>query len=124
MIRTAACSCGQLSARCQGEPAKVSVCHCLACQRRTGPAFGIAAFFPREAVGVSGQAAAFIRPSDSGHLVTHHFCPSCGSTVYWEPSRRPETIAVGVGAFADPSFPPPSQAVNDQDRHRWVTLDL
>jgi len=49
--------------------------------------------------------------SDSGQPVTFHFCAVCGSTVYWEPHRKPEMIAVAVGAFADPAFPPPLQAV-------------
>jgi hypothetical protein len=32
--------------------------------------------------------------------VTFHFCPNCGSSVFWEPSRIPEAIAVAVGCFA------------------------
>jgi len=41
-----------------------------------------------------------------------------GSTVLWEPSRKPETIAVAVGAFADPAFPPPSKVVYEQSATR------
>ena len=37
--RTATCRCGQLRAECQGEPVRVSVCHCLDCQKRTGSVF-------------------------------------------------------------------------------------
>ncbi|HEX9905358.1 MAG TPA: aldehyde-activating protein, partial [Propylenella sp.] len=33
--RRASCSCGQLSVTCEGEPVRISMCHCLACQRRT-----------------------------------------------------------------------------------------
>jgi hypothetical protein len=32
-IRTATCRCGRLKAECKGEPVRVSVCHCLDCQR-------------------------------------------------------------------------------------------
>ena len=42
-IRKAACCCGQLRAVCQDEPVRISVCHCLDCQRRTGSAFGFQA---------------------------------------------------------------------------------
>ena len=52
--------------------------------------------------------------------VTFYFCPHCGSTVYWEPRRKPEIVAVAVGAFADPAFPAPSQAVYAEHRHIWV----
>ncbi len=122
MARIATCSCGRLRVACAGEPRKVSLCHCLDCQKRTGSAYGIAAFFPREAVTATGAATRFTRASDSGHPVTFHFCPNCGSTVYWEPARLPHLVAVAVGAFADPDFPAPSQAVHDQHRHGWVTV--
>ena len=41
--RDASCSCGQLHLTCEGEPVRISVCHCLACQQRTGSAFGVQA---------------------------------------------------------------------------------
>jgi hypothetical protein len=37
----------------------------------------------------------------------YHFCPECGSTVYWEFALAPESLGVAVGAFTDPAFPPP-----------------
>ncbi len=120
MTRTATCSCGQLTIRCTVEPTKVALCHCLACQKRTGSPYGIAAFFRRDMVEAAGRAQRYTRPSDNGHEVTFHFCPDCGATVYWEPQRKPDMIAVAVGAFADPAFPPPSQEVNVECRHPWV----
>ena len=36
MERVAECHCGQLRALTSGEPDSVYVCHCKACQRRTG----------------------------------------------------------------------------------------
>jgi hypothetical protein len=124
MIRLACCSCGQLQARCAGEPDLVSVCHCKACQRRTGGGFGIAAFFSRTAVAVSGESRSFTRSSDSGFAVTFHFCPACGSTVCWEPDRKPQTIAVAVGAFADSNFPAPTREVYTDNRCAWIGLQI
>ena len=49
--REAACSCGQLRVATEREPTYVVVCHCLACQRRTGSAFGAQAWFSSERVG-------------------------------------------------------------------------
>jgi hypothetical protein len=105
---------------CAGEPKKVSLCHCLACQKRTGSSYGIAAFFERPDVRVDGASKCYTRDSDRGFPVSFHFCPDCGSTVYWEPQRMPALIAVGVGCFADPAFPAPTQAVYEQHRHPWV----
>lgn len=119
-MRTATCSCGQLSATCSGEPNLVSLCHCLACQKRTGSAYGIAAFFAKDKVSTSGVAKQFTRQSDSGFEITFHFCRECGSSVYWEPRRRPELLAVAVGAFSDPNFPAPNKEVYLAHRHLWV----
>jgi len=110
-MRTATCSCGQLSIKCSGEPTLVAQCHCLACQRRTGSTYGIGAFFPRAGVNVSGAEKTFTRQSDSGYPIVFHFCPECGSNVYWEPRRKPEVVAVAAGAFADPTFPGPTKEV-------------
>jgi hypothetical protein len=44
-VCSACCSCGQLQVTTTGEPVRISVCHCLACQRRTGSAFGVQARF-------------------------------------------------------------------------------
>ena len=120
MTRVASCSCGNLEVSCLGKPALISMCHCLACQKRTGAPFGIAAFFPKTEVTVRGKAKTFQRHSDNGHQITFHFCGSCGSTVYWKPMRLPEMIAVGVGAFADPDFPKPDREVYTQSRHNWI----
>lgn len=118
--RRAACSCGQLHLTAEGEPIRVSICHCLACQRRTGSAFGVQARFPRDKVVVEGRAARYVRTADSGHRATFHFCPECGSTVYYELDQAPDAIAVPVGAFADPGFPPPRISIYEARRHAWA----
>jgi hypothetical protein len=118
--RVAACGCGQLRILCPADPLKVSLCHCLECQRRTGTPFGIAAFFDARTTETSGDSTLYQRASDKGFPVTSHFCATCGSTVFWYPSRMPTLVAVAVGCFADPAFPAPTQAVYDQHRHAWV----
>jgi hypothetical protein len=119
-IRTASCSCGQLRVACEGEPVRISMCHCLACQKRTGSIFGVQARFPRERVSIEGLHTAYERVADSGNRVTTHFCPDCGSTVFWELEVAPDLIAVAVGAFADPGFPDPKHSVFENMRHRWA----
>ena len=121
-MRTASCSCGNLKAHCQGEPVRVSMCHCLACQQRTGSAFGVQARWPRESVQIEGKASLYRRTGDTGKVVTFSFCPDCGGTVYWEIPGLDGFLAVAVGAFADPNFPAPRVAVYEARRQPW-TLD-
>ncbi|WP_420418895.1 GFA family protein [Pacificispira sp.] len=122
VVRTAACACGQLTARCTGEPVSVSLCHCLDCQRRTGSPFGIAAFFDIASVSTGGESAEFLRRGDSGFDIAFHFCPRCGGTVYWYPAAKPGYVAVAVGAFADPTFPKPTKSVYTDRRHPWLDM--
>jgi hypothetical protein len=121
--RTATCACGQLRATCTGEPARLSVCHCLDCQRRTGSVFAFNATFPAAQVTTSGAHKSFTRSSEDGFWVAHHFCPDCGSTVFYEIERRPGMVSVPVGGFADPTFPEPSISVYRERGHPWVKLD-
>ena len=118
--QVASCSCGQLRLTCEGEPVRISLCHCLECQKRTGSVFATQARFPRERVTVEGRATQWTRAGDSGGSATFSFCPVCGSTVYWEPREMPDFVSVAVGAFADPSFPPPRVSVYEERRHPWA----
>lgn len=120
--RLASCSCGQLTAEVKGEPVRVSICHCLACQRRTGSVFGEQARFPRENVAISGVSTEYVRVRDEGSKARFHFCPSCGSTVYYEAEGLEAFVAIPVGAFADPSFPSPRVSVYESRKHPWVVL--
>jgi hypothetical protein len=121
--REATCQCRQLRVRLSGDPALVSACHCLACQRRTGAVFGSTSFFSRDqVVAVEGEHRIWGRTADSGRSLTFHFCPTCGSTVYWEAERVPGMVGVAVGGFADPTFPAPSLAVWTENQHAWLSL--
>jgi hypothetical protein len=118
--RRASCSCGQLQVTCEGEPVRISMCHCHACQRRTGSIFGVQARFPRERVRIGGNATRFARTADSGNTISYGFCPNCGSTMFWEGTGFPDLIAVAVGNFAAPDFPPPRISVWEDKRHAWA----
>jgi hypothetical protein len=119
-IRLASCSCGQLRVACDGDPVRISICHCLACQKRTGSVFAAQARFPRDRVTIQGIATPWTRLGDSGDPATFQFCPVCGSTVYWELTGAPGFLAVAVGAFADPAFPPPHVSVYEERQHPWA----
>lgn len=120
--RLAACSCGQLTAQVEGDPVRVSVCHCLACQRRTGSVFGQQARFHRDQVTTAGESTVFVRVGDEGSTARFHFCPRCGATVWYEMDGLPEHLAVPVGAFADPAFPSPTVSVYEERQHGWVVM--
>jgi len=119
--RIAKCGCGQLSVSVTGEPDMVVMCNCTACQRRSGSQFGSGAFFQRSNAAITGDYKAYTRLGDSGKRLTNYFCPTCGTNIAWEAEFRPGWIGVAVGAFAEPSFPPPNVVLYDGQRHAWIT---
>lgn len=121
-MREAACSCGQLRLTAQGDPVRISMCHCLACQRRTGSAFGMQARWPKEQVDITGRYTEYVRASDVGQERMLRFRPDCGATVFWSSEGWTDTIAVAIGAFADPSFPRPTVSVWESRRYPWLSL--
>jgi len=122
LARIATCRCGQLRAECEGEPVRISVCHCLDCQKRTGSAFAAQARWPDDKVKVTGKSSTWVRTADSGHRATYRFCPDCGSTVAYVIEGWPGVTAIPLGAFADPSFPAPRFSVYEHRKHPWTVV--
>jgi hypothetical protein len=115
--RQATCNCGQLSVNYEGpDPERVSLCQCYECQRRTGSVFAVQTRLPLERVTIEGKSSTWTFPVDGKQAefrscdsggATYHFCPECGSTVYWDIAIAPNFLGVAVGAFTDSTFPPP-----------------
>ncbi len=120
--RVATCRCGQLRATCTGDPVRVSVCHCLACQKRSGSAFAVQARWPDERVELAGEFRQWSQAGDSGTIATFRFCPTCGATVAYTSAGVPGFTIVAVGAFADPAFPSPEISVYESRKHPWVAI--
>jgi hypothetical protein len=128
--RTASCACGQLTVTTKGpDPERRSLCTCHLCQKQTGSVFGVQARFPREEVTIAGKSNVWKYPGKGGPTVTgrtcadggttFHFCPVCGSTVYYVVDADPDRIGVKVGSFADPAFPPPIIAGFEEYKFPW-----
>ena len=123
IMRTAGCCCGSLRVDTTGEPANVVACHCRECQRRTGAPFGVGVYFPKERVRTEGPSKEYVRDGQEGRKLRFHFCPDCGTTVYWFYDRGPDRIGIALGAFADPSFPRPTRSVWEEAQHSWVAFE-
>jgi hypothetical protein len=103
--RHAACSCGQLHLTIVGEPSRISMCHCLECQRRTG---AVISAYRTE---MKGQSVA-----------TFSYPLPCRSLAGEGDLLAAEARLVAIGTFADSKFPAPNIAVWEESRHPWVTL--
>jgi hypothetical protein len=120
--RTASCRCGQLRVTTSGGPDRISVCHCLACQKRTGSAFSAQMRWAAECVEIEGESKQWIRTADSGQQTIYNFCPECGSTVHYRGGNFPDVIAVPLGAFDDPYVCGIDYSVWEERKHDWVEI--
>jgi len=129
--RKASCRCGKLSVTYKGpDPERRTLCSCNSCQLRTGTAFSIQGRFPRDMVKIEGESTTWTFPDESGKQVayrscdsggaTYHFCPVCGSTVYWDIAAAPDIIGIAIGNFTDPTFPPPVISGFEAYGHPWA----
>ena len=97
-MRRAQCACGGLKVEVTPDPQLVIMCHCEECQRRTGAPFGVAAYFGKNDVAFSGESTVYERISDAGRWIRGHFCPTCGTTLYWFFEFRAGLIGIaGLG---------------------------
>jgi hypothetical protein len=125
--RTASCRCGKLRATATGEPVRVSACHCLNCKKRTGSAFAVQARWPKDDVRIEGESKTFVMVADSGNRGIFHFCPECGSDVFYEidgkfDDKFNDLIAIPLGAFDDPYFASPAFSVWEERKCGWVEI--
>jgi len=120
--RTAKCQCGVLQARVSGDPLLVLVCHCSACQHRTGAPFSYCVYFERSKVRLEGTSNCYEREGQAGRKLRYHFCPRCGTTVYWELDFRPDRYGIAATLFDEKSFPVPTLSIWEENRCDWIVL--
>jgi len=65
----------------------------------------------------------FVRTRDAGLPVEMHFCPECGTSVYWQAAFLAGHVGIAAGAFCDPAFPQPTVSAWERTRHPWVAVD-
>ena len=103
MAYTGGCSCGAV----RFEVAKylfVLACHCDACKKRTGSAFGVSVVVEEADIeDISGETKTFTRKAESGRTVDNEFCPNCGTTIHWRIEATPTRRIFEGGAFDDMS---------------------
>jgi hypothetical protein len=127
--RTAQCACGRVEVTVEGEPLAVVTCHCDFCQKRTGSVLSVGAqFTPEQVVSISGETKTYngLEIDGVGALggvsIDYTFCPTCGSTVFWNFAFEEQSITgLAVGNFVDPDFPAPTVEFCTATRHHWVS---
>lgn len=105
-IHEGGCLCGAVRYRVKADPVRASACHCTSCQRRTGSAFGVGAYFRGEDVEIlRGELKTYeYRSDETQRWLRTEFCVNCGGTVTWTAEALPGMRAIAGGSFDDPKW--------------------
>src|SRR3546814_6489040 len=88
------CHCGRISFEVEGEISQVVDCNCSHCSKKGYLLW----FVPRERLRLATPADGLAVYSFNRHVITHHFCPTCGCAPFGfgvDPSGQ-TTAAVNV----------------------------
>ena len=122
MEHRAQCSCGNLKLVARAEPYAVVICHCKACQKRTGSVLGAGAYFEQRDVTIEGSSQRYQRMVDDRKFRSF-FCPNCGTSLFWNTDLHPTGIGVAMGCFEDHMRFFPSRSVWESEKSGWLNLD-
>jgi hypothetical protein len=104
--RQGGCVCGAVRYIAQGNLARVTICHCTWCQRRTGSAFGVEAVYDTSTVVFVGSLIGTYRhvSDTSGRWLDQYFCTRCGTNLGLTLEAAPGVRSIPAGTFDDPSW--------------------
>jgi len=81
-------------------PLWVLACHCDACKKRTGSAYGVSLVVENKSVKeFTGETRTYTRVGDSGNKVSYEFCPNCATTLRWHVDIVPNRQVFAGGAL-------------------------
>jgi len=83
----------------------------------------VLAFFNKDQLTISGKTQTHQSTADSGNTRTRHFCPTCGSRLFSENSKAPDTIGIAVGSFDDSDWFRPEVILYVSELPLWDRSD-
>ena len=112
------CHCGAIRYELDAEPKWSALCHCGDCRRHAGaPVVGWSAFPEASLRVVKGHPKVY-RSSEHGR---RHFCPDCGTGLfYFNAVNLPSIADVQIATLDDPNAVAPQVHVQTAERLAWM----
>ena len=112
------CHCGAIRYDVHAEPKWSALCHCSDCRRHAGaPVVGWAAI-PEHGLKVTKGQPKVYRSSEHGR---RHFCPDCGTGLfYFNAVHLPGIADVQLATLDDPDAIAPQIQVQTAERLAWM----
>jgi hypothetical protein len=92
------CLCGGVTYEFDVEPKVTVACHCSACRKATGSAFGTWSLVPKDSFRWTSGSDLLVEFQSSDHA-QRLFCKKCGTTLGNYSSRRPRFIHLAAGTL-------------------------
>jgi len=119
-IRRGGCQCGHIRYELSDAPLGLAVCHCKACQKQSGSAFGMSLAVGEGAFRLrSGTLKSFQVVCDSGRIKTCAFCPECGTRIFHQTENG---VSVKAGTLDDTSSLSPDSHYWTGTKQPWVSV--
>ncbi|GEO00628.1 aldehyde-activating protein [Novosphingobium sediminis] len=124
MSFTGSCACGAVTATISAEaPVAVRQCWCRQCQQVAGGGAANNAIFPTDSVAITGELATHAYTAASGNILTHSYCPKCGTPVMAQTSARPHFRTMRLGFLNVGHGLAPNAAIWTSDAPPWAAID-
>jgi hypothetical protein len=117
------CQCGRHRYSLATAPRSLYACHCTACQRQSGSAFGLS--MPVDRAGLTWEGpdpAAWSRQAASGRHVGALLCPDCGTRLAHVPERDPSVLNLKPGTLDDTAWLRPVAHLWLASAQPWVPV--
>lgn len=120
---TGQCLCGQVKYTIASAPIRMGQCHCDDCRRTSGTGHASNAFFKKKDVHIEGETSRYDSETDSGSVITRHFCPRCGSRLYGYNNTVENIIGITVGTMAESAWFKANFIVYNKRKPVWDFMD-
>jgi hypothetical protein len=116
----ASCLCGGVTYEIAGPILRPRYCHCVNCRKFSGTAHAAWGLVESAHV-VMGQSNTGLGKYDSGHGL-RVFCSSCGSPLWYEPTRMPQYRGIPLGVIDAGEVPKPQMRVWMRSHVAWESI--
>ena len=116
-MRSGGCHCGAVRYEIKGEPAYKAICRCNDCRRAAGAPMVGWAMIGQGQLKIEGRLKIY----HSSPLGRRHFCPECGTGLFYRNAENlPGIVDTQVATLDDPDAIPAGVHVQVADRIGWM----
>jgi hypothetical protein len=105
------------------EPLTVYACHCNACKKQSGSAFGMAIVAAADSVEMlAGTPKVYVKTAQSGRSAECDFCPECGNRLFHRLGPDAPIVLVKTGVLDDAKGLAPVVHLWTEEMDGWVSI--